>query len=370
MTYPLATAVNFFSTTGLLIFAGLFGRAELSAEIAIAQGAVIAIFLSLSGNARNLILSDKTGKSEREILKFRLIVLLPAAFGAFYLAISIIDMSVMLILGLILRKVTEWLIEIELAYREKLSDFSFARKYIFTNIFSFLVVLIQFTLAVESMFFYALYFWALTPALFLIPNIGKSVSAIKGDLNLLSFIPHLGASSIIGATTYVFRILIVLLVGKTLAGQMFTAYALGGLVSAIYTYAIGPSIMFRNENNAGKIVFIFSVIFTLLGVALILIFRIIDHGFYSPLFIDAVGISIVGGGVMLIAQYKRLHILQRCKQDVFVPDALANILFLATIPFLYYLVGGGALSFLFLWSSMLNLAFYFVLYHKKRSINA
>ena len=56
LLHPIAVAINFFSTTALFIIAGLCGMKELSAEIAIAQGAIIAVFLSLSGNARSLFL--------------------------------------------------------------------------------------------------------------------------------------------------------------------------------------------------------------------------------------------------------------------------------------------------------------------------
>lgn len=171
LSFPLATAINFFSTTGLLIIAGLFGKEELSAEIAIAQGAILAIFLSLSGNARNLILSDNTNRNEKGILSFRLIVMLPAVIATFYLAKSIIEIPMLLILGLILRKATEWLAEIELASREKSNDFPFARRYIFANTISFLVLMASFALPIGSTFYCILYLWAITPAFFLLPSI-------------------------------------------------------------------------------------------------------------------------------------------------------------------------------------------------------
>ena len=76
-----AVMINFFSITALFMAASLFGMEELSAEIAIVQGAIIAVFLSLSGNARNLILSDQTDDSEQGIFKFRLIMVLKDVFN-------------------------------------------------------------------------------------------------------------------------------------------------------------------------------------------------------------------------------------------------------------------------------------------------
>ncbi|RLA46686.1 MAG: hypothetical protein DRR42_18190 [Gammaproteobacteria bacterium] len=60
LLFPLAAALNFFSITALLIITGLTGSGELAANIAIAQGAILVVFLSLSGNARNLILASST----------------------------------------------------------------------------------------------------------------------------------------------------------------------------------------------------------------------------------------------------------------------------------------------------------------------
>ena len=121
-----AVMINFFSITALFMAASLFGMEELSAEIAVVQGAIIAVFFSLSGNARNLILSDQTDDSEQGIFKFRLIMVLPAIFGSFYLASTIIEISAQLICLLILRKSSEWLLEIELANKEKYNHSRFA----------------------------------------------------------------------------------------------------------------------------------------------------------------------------------------------------------------------------------------------------
>lgn len=296
--------------------------------------------------------------------------MLPAVIGAFYLAQSIIEIPTLLVLGLILRKATEWLIEIELASREKSNDFSFARKYIFANAISFLVLIASFPLPKGTTFYYILYIWAVTPALFLLPSIQRPISSIQDKLEFIKFIPHLGSSTIIGTSTYILRLLIVLLAGKALAGQMFTAYALGGLISAIYTYAIGPTLVLRNKGNAWKPVVVFAAVFFILGLTLTVVSKVSDLSLYSSLFMDAVGISIIGGAVMLLAQHKRLHILQVCKQDVFVPDALANILLLSSVPFAFYLLGDKSLSFIFLWSALLNFMLYLVLYYKKQQVIA
>ena len=359
LLHPIAVTVNFFSTTALFIIASLCGMEELSAEIAVAQGAIIAVFLCLSGNARSLILSDQTDDSEQNIYRFRLFMVLPAVLGSFYLSSTIIEISAELICILILRKTSEWLLEIELAHKEKHNSSRFAYIYILTNAFSFLIIFIHFiSQSTKETIYFSLFFWALIPVLFLLPKICKSDDRKKDNFKFIRYIPSMGSSAIIGITVYVFRVLVVLLAGKAIAGQIFTAYALGGLASAIYTYAIGPTIFLKNENKSEKIALISSIALIAVGLAFALGSRFVEQNLFSSLFVDAVIFSIAGGGVMLFAQYKKLHIIHIFKKDVFIPDTLANILFLSSVPFAFYYFGSGSLSFFFLWSALLNLILY------------
>ncbi|MDO9216141.1 MAG: hypothetical protein Q7U14_02645, partial [Lacisediminimonas sp.] len=56
--FPLATLLNAFSMTALLIIIGVSGRPELAVSIGLVQGAALATFYVFSANARNLILAD------------------------------------------------------------------------------------------------------------------------------------------------------------------------------------------------------------------------------------------------------------------------------------------------------------------------
>ena len=69
---------------------------------------------------------------------------------------------------------------------------------------------------------------------------------------------------------------------------------------------------------------------------------------------------------MLVAQQQRLYLLQLRKKDVFVPDALANILLIASIPFAYFLFGAPSVVLFYLWSATLHLLFYVPLSYKSR----
>jgi hypothetical protein len=364
----MAAAINFFSITALLILAGFLGKEELAADIGIAQGALIAVFLSLSGNARNLILASSTDGDEKSLFYFRLLIMLPAMFVVYFLATSFVEIPIYLIVGLMLRKCSEWIAELQLANREKHNDIFFAKRYIKINTVSLLLVTLALFLSWGDIFYFTLYVWALLPIAFIWPYIRWVLCTKRFTPSFMSFIPHLGSSMVIGITTYIFRILIVILAGKALSGQLFTAYAIGGVVSALYTYSVGPTLLLRGENSNNPILLI-TLVTIVIGAGVCFSALLLGVKFYSSLFIYAIGLSLMGGGVMLLAQRKRLYILQVAKKDVFVPDALVNILIITSIPFAYYVFGEASFTAFFLWSGILNLFFYASLSYQNRSWN-
>lgn len=365
LLYPLAAAINFFSVTALLIIAGLLGKGALAADIGIVQGALIAVFLSLSGNARSLILANSNDDDERNLFYFRLLIIFPAVIAAFLLSTSIVDIPIYLIVGLMLRKCSEWLAELQLANREKYNDVHFANKYVLINTFGFLFLVLMLAFSWMELFYFTLYSWAILPVLFIFPYIKWIYNVKPFKLSFTKFIPHIGSSSVIGITTYIFRVLIVILAGKALSGQMFTAYALGGVVSALYTYALGPTLLLQGKNSNTPI-FLFTLLSILIGGGVCVSALLLGVELSSSLFLYAIGFSLMGGGIMLWAQRKRMYLLQIAKNDVFVPDALINILITISIPFSYYMLGQASFTLFFLWSAILNLLFYSTLSFKSR----
>ena len=349
----------------MLIITGLLGKQNLAAEIGIIQGAIIAVFLSLSGNARNLILANSSDDDERNLLYFRLLLMFPAVLAAFLLATSIVDIPIYLIVGLILRKCSEWLAELQLANREKHNDIHFAEKYVQINTAGFFILVLMLIFSWMDAFYFVLYVWALLPVFFLFPYIKWVYDTKQFKLSLTKFIPHIGSSSVIGITTYIFRVLIVILAGKALSGQMFTAYALGGAMSSLYIYSLGPTLLLRSKNSNTPIL-LFTLLSILMGGGVCVSALLLGVVFYSSLFVYAIGFSLIGGGIMLWAQRKRLYILQVAKKDVFVPDALINLLTTISIPFSYYVIGQASFTVFFLWAAILNLLFYLALSFNSR----
>ena len=340
---------------------GLVGKKGLSADIAIIQAATIAVFISFSANARSLILSSNDNEHEANLWSFRLLLLLPISGLAYYLSVIIVDVPALLAIGLIIRKATEWFAELQLASKEKQHDVTFALTYAVINSISLLLLIITMLLLGYDAFIYGLFLWALLPLLFLkdyAQNLKQSPK-LKG---LARYVSHVGSTAVIGFSTYLFRVLIYLLVGKVVAGSFFTAYAIGGVISSLYIYAIGPTIIHRNTSGALKVVLKYALTVTLTGIMLIVIAAANESLLVSSNnMMRAIGISLIGGGVMLIAQHYRLHFIQVYKRDVFVPDALANMLLIFSVPFSFFLFNESAFYYLFLWAAILNLSFYYAL---------
>lgn len=353
----MAAAVNFYSITALYILSGLVGNGQLAAELAVIQGAILAFFLSLSGNARNLILSDGHAEKSTNIFYFRLILMLPACILTYLLINLTLAVSQYLVAILVLRKCCDWIAEIHLAATEKTSQSIYATVYIALNATGLLTICLMFFLEskhTES----AMLIWALLPLATSLGFIFQNFKQLPLRMNFRPYLPHLGSSSVIGTTTYFFRIVIVLLIGMEFAGSMFTAYAIGSIISSVYTFAFGPSLIMLGAVKHLKFLFLsFTLCVTAGGIGLVAN-QLNILPFYDPIFVEALSFSLIGSGIMILAQSQRLYLLQIKKITVFVPDALANILILASVPIIFFLFGLHSMIYIYLWSAIINFVCY------------
>jgi len=365
--FPLSFMFNTFATTAFLIGLSLAKQSQMAADVGIVQGATLALFYAFSANARNMILNSSSRVSTRAILVARLLLLAPLGILSFYLSVHVAEAEVLLALALIIRRCVEWVGELHLSEMELRGRREFARKF---NIFQFFLLFLSlgWMLSDAPVPLLGLFLWALAPLL-------MSLGFIRGHLNAVAkleaswpqMVPHLGSTAIIGITVFVFRLLIMLIVGKVTAGDLYAAFAIGSVLGSIFTNALGPSLIFQEVRN-GKQSFpatlkLSMFLWFVAGLAIFLAakFSVGALGWMekSDLFWGAVGLSMIGGVVMVFAQRIRLRLLQSHGDgDVFGPDVIMNILIVASVPYLYYLVGPNALMTLYLLSSVLALLFY------------
>jgi len=361
--FSLAMAFNMFSMTLYMIFQTLLGNSEMAADVGIIQGASLAVFMAFSANARNRILGEDEGIILRQQFYFRCIIAIPLIIAAYFLSRGLVEVSGLVILLLIFRRCSEWFAELQISERENLSDKQFAVRFSILQSISLLMLTGSIGNESEMGYLFILSFWAIAPLLQSMPYIRRMYAERVLPIHFGDFLPHLGSSWVISITTYTFRVLLVLLVGRTVGGILFSAYAIGGMLNAIYVYALGPSLALQaklkgsGESSRLMMPIVCGILFC--GVCIVFASYAADFVYSeSQLFSLTIGYSLIGAGFMIMAHRYRIHMLQTLKTSVFVPDVLSNIFLVATVPFAFFLFGAEILSMLFLWSALLALAFY------------
>ncbi len=367
LVFPFAFSLNMFSMTALLIVLGIFGEAKIAADVGIIQAAAAVVFMAFGSNARNIILSRNESITIQQFFKFRCFFLVPLALLAYFLSKGFIDIANEFVFLLLLRKCIEWIVELQISERECMDDRGYAYLYSGIQVVVFLSILISLYTGTENYILVSLFVWSISPGFQLLPFLKSMLRRDKGKyMPWAEFMPHLGSSYIIAISTYVFRILIILLAGKVLGGLLFSAYAIGGMINSVYTYALGPTLAAKsnlNSNNRNwNILKIVLITLMSLGVLIALLSTYNSEADLSEtqFYYLAIGLSLIGSGIMLLAQRKRIHMIQIDKDSVFVPDVLANILIISTVPFAFYLLGSKVLPSLFLWNAILNYLIYII----------
>jgi hypothetical protein len=178
--------------------------------------------------------------------------------------------------------------------------------------------------------------------------------------------PHIGSTAIDGISTYVLRLVVFVVAGREMSGLLFTAFALGSFVAAIFANIVGPTLALRRARNAGRSVYaaVWRVTGAMAATGAVLSAAVVVAG--EPAWAGkpahfwlALGLSLLGGAAMIIAQTLRLRLFdERQAEILFGPDVLRNLTAIVAAPLLYYVVSPAALGALYLAMGLLTLFFY------------
>lgn len=377
LIFPASYLSSQLSMTGLLIAVGLGGNPQLAADIGIVQGAALALFFTFSGNARNLIFKSRSSVSTRSLLTVRLMLVLPLGAGAYYLGSVLGGVAWDIAFVLILRKSVEWLSEIHLSEIERDQNATFAWRHMLLQS-GLLLAAVIWAVADLPGLIPILAAWAIFPFSASLPHlIGVFAAKRSASVPARMLVPHLGSTAVMGIGVYVFRLALLLLVGKVTAGDLFTAFAIGGAFGSVFAAGLGPSLVLHEQQTGQRHMppWLRNVL-ALAGCAGVVIaamaYLLPDWGMLLgkvPLFWQAVGLSLVGGVVMVLAQQQRLRDLQNSTEDdVFAPDVLVNILIIAIVPFVYFVLGMNGLPWLYLFNAAIALVFYWMMNSKRAEV--
>ena len=348
----------------LVILLGLTKQSVMAADVAVVHGATLALFLSFAANARSIVLNSNSDDAFNVLVRARLLLVLPLAVGSLLLAQLFSNILLMLAVGIILRRSAEWFAELAISEAERLQNYSIAIRFIVLDVVGLIGVTLSFV-AGSSWSIGALFGWAVLPAVSGWALIHFSVVHAKTKWWNLSLIPHFGSSLVVGVTTYVFRVLIVLLVGKESGGNLFAAFSIGSMAGTAFSTGIGPTLLLQKRIgtvSSSRVVALASGLLAILGIVVFVALSgfNLESGSAREFWL-ATGCSLLGGSLMVQAQYYRLKQLQESPVDgVFPADILCNILAVTMLPFLYFVSGGKFL----LAAYCLNAAIAFVIYWK------
>ncbi|MCA9116439.1 MAG: hypothetical protein KDA79_15245 [Planctomycetaceae bacterium] len=364
--FPLAHAANSFAVTGLMIAAAVTGRSELAAEIGLIHGALLITFQALSGDARCLALRQDSRLTIDVLLTCRVVLLLPLGVAAWMLSAGTAGSGLLAAL-LVVRRGAEWLSELHLASRETAADYRSAMQY--TALQTVLLGLVvvtgnRFDTPVGAA---ALCVWSCSPVLLCLRPLFETLAfRMRVDLSLLrSFVPYLGSTTVNAVGVFLFRWLIVGLAGKSTAGELFTAFSLGGIATTLFATAIGPSLVFQaNHISRAKARLIYAVLTTYLAAGVLMLLlpdltaSLPDGLTVSRTVWTTTGLSVIGAVLMLVGLRSRFALLQHGGGSVFSRDVLYTASIVLAVPGLYYSLGVSALSFCFLANGLLFLMIY------------
>ncbi|MBX9903498.1 MAG: glycosyltransferase [Burkholderiales bacterium] len=366
--FPLVYLAVTHSTTALLIIVGLLGRPEIATDIALIQGATLATFYALSANARNLILRQSSPLLATEVLLARLLLLAPLMGASLLLSLTGTTVPWWLAACIVIRRGVEWINEIHLCEAELSQKTQFAVSFL-------LLQCMLFSLAAASLAFDwpfampVMMLWAILPLLFSIRFLGTASHATLQSLKRIFGVltSHVGSTLIIGLRIYALRILVVLMVAKDVAGDLFTAMAIGSFLGTLFANVFGPSIELHRE-RAGKtyyppVVKLALAGNLLTGASLLAALYFFPTAFpllgKPEFFWLSCGLSLIGGALMVAAQGVRLRLLRASDgRTVFGPDVIIHITMLGTVPLAYYLFGAQGLASLYLVDALLCYFFY------------
>ncbi len=369
MLYPIAYLALTSSLTVLLIVLGLAGQATLAAKLGIVQGALLATFYAFSANTRSLILQGHGSLTPDRLLAKRVFALPLLCLGSYLLCVYAADIPPSLALPLIMRRACEWLAEVRLCEIEVASDRAAARKVVIVQTAAILLTVAALLIA-PAFALVALYAFALAPLVGTALRLDRAAfEPSRLRETLIGITPHIGSTAVIGVAIYLIRLLIFLLVDHETAGLLFTAFALGSFAATLFANVLGPTLALRRARAGtkgpsraatagGALLASAGMLIIAMAVALP------SEQLVRPAFFWlALGLSLIGGAIMIRAQLIRLDLFDEQRSDlVFGPDVLRNLSLILGALAAYRLIGPPALAGLYLLDAILTWFFYASVY--------
>ncbi len=350
----------------LMIFSVIFKKSAFAAEIGVYPGILLLLTQVFSANARSLLLYNRENIYYDQVVNIRF-------YLGFFIFISLSlfqylinyneNFSVLFILSLIIY--FSWINEINLAIHEKNKSSFFINLFLILSSIFYLLIFFNFYFNYDNLKEIIL-FYLLFHILFLIYHINFSNFKFKKFILFFNrqFNEYLSlASSFCNIlAVIIWRISLVFLIGKNLAGLYFASLAIASFPGTLFNNIAGQIIMINKniKNFVYKITNLVFIFYIILICSLIILneFYLQDFEFFK--FFKVALVSLLGTPFMLKALARRHEYLSLNKyhqKKIFVKDIIYGFTISPIIVVFYYIGGENLLVYSYLLSSVT--AFYY-----------
>ena len=351
----------------LMVLSVIFGNSSFAAEIGVFPGIVLLLTQVFSANARSLLLYNIDSKFYDQVINIRFyvgifIMLMLTSYQYFF--ISTDNFIILFILSFIV--CLSWINEINLAIHEKNRSSLVIKFFLIINTLFYFLVIANF-MSFTGQLLDILKFYLLFHILFFAYhinfhnfNITKFIQYFKNQ-----FKEYLAVASsffnIIGVI--IWRISLVMLLGKSVAGLFFASFAIASFPGTLFNNIVGQIVTIneRIKTVIYKISNVLFILYIILVMLLIILNKLYfqDYEFYN--FFKITLTSLLGTPFMLRALSNRhefLSVSKKFQNKIFIKDVFYGISISPIIIILFYLGGANFLIYSYPLSSLLALFYY------------
>ena len=228
-------ATNTFILPIIIVLIGLKGEISMIPDITILHATLFMFFFPFNGNSRNYILNTEDEVLINGILTFRTVIYLPLVIISYLTASYIIQIPKITLILLIFIGSFSWILEIYITDCEKKKSY---KKVISITFLYF--ISINFLLFTDITY-QTINLFCLILILFIFPVI---LTVLLKNISILSFYTfkkvffdkifnQIGGTTVISISSFVVKLIILLLLPKALAATIFLGYTLGDRKSVV-----------------------------------------------------------------------------------------------------------------------------------------
>ncbi|MDA7795975.1 glycosyltransferase [Candidatus Pelagibacter sp.] len=351
----------------LMVLSVIFGNSSFAAEIGVFPGIVLLLTQVFSANARSLLLYNIDSKFYDQVINIRFylgifIMLIMTLYQVLF--INTDNFIVLSILSFIV--CLSWINEINLAIHEKNRSSLVIKFFLIISIIFYFLVMANFMLS-SGKLFDILKFYLLFHILFFLYHINVRNFNIKRFIQYFQnqFKEYLAVASsffnIIGVI--IWRISLVVLLGKSAAGLFFASFAIASFPGTLFNNIVGQIVTINQKIRTliYKISNLLFILYIILVTILIILNKLYLQNFEFYYFFNITLTSLIGTPFMLRALSNRHEFLSVSKvfqKKIFIKDVMYGISISPIILILYYLGEKDFLIYSYLISSFLALFFY------------